>query len=112
MEHILLKAYADGIVESLKDRDTSGFSFAAVDLGESGYSEPNEQGESDVYSMAVKFWWEVHNRHISEALDYSAAVTLRINLNTGKVTIGDNFEWVSLAPVDIHASADWVTQQA
>lgn len=110
MHEILIKAFADGIVESLKarfeivDEDGPVRTFAAVDLGE-------DHIDDDIHSVSVKFYWETHNKIVG-TVDRSLQTTLHINVLNGKTDIGYQGGWENLTPMRIDSAADWITAEA
>lgn len=110
MHEILIKAYADGIVESLKSRnhyntpDGPVDVFAAVDLGE-------DHIEDDIHSVSVKFWWERYQPVVG-TIEGRLETTLHINVLSGKVDIGYTGEWDHITPRTIDSAADWIVQEA
>jgi hypothetical protein len=108
MHEILLKAYADGIVQSLKERyNDPGHGpvpFAAVDLGE-------ETNDGDVHSVQVKFFWEMYSSMIG-SYERSYQTVLHVNGYEGMVSIDYTDEWGYLTPLCISSHTDWLTQAA
>lgn len=112
VEQILLKAYADSIVDSLKTRE-GGDTFAGFDLGEEHY-------DGDLYQSSVMFWWEIvastgrfggiGSQRTTREMSYQTV--LSVNVRTGLVEIGETAEWGYIIPAFIDRSTDWISQQA
>lgn len=104
MEQIFIRAYADGIVASLKARFSTGDqdAFAAVSLGEESY-------DNTVYAVSVKFFWEATNKVIG-TVDRSLQTVLRLDLINSVLTVGYDTDWHPLHFATVDSSADWIVQ--
>lgn len=110
MEQIFIRAYADGIVESLRARvqSTPGaldiVAFAAVDLGEEAY-------DPTVYQVVAKFYWDTYSIPFG-SLGASYETVLRLHLLSSRVQVGEADGWGVLNFANIDAAADWIALQA
>lgn len=95
-----IKAYADGIVESLKARFMD--SYASVSLGE-------ENIEADLIAVNVKFFWESSSS--IGLVTRSYGTVLKINSGSGLVSVGETDMWGSLTFQTVDVAADWIAQQ-
>lgn len=95
-----IKAYADGIVESLKARFMD--SHAAVSLGE-------EHIEAEVIQTSVRFFWESSSP--LGLVTRSLQTVLKINSSSGLVSVGETDMWGSLTFQTVDVAADWIVQQ-
>lgn len=108
MDEILLKAYADGIVNSLKERN-GGNSFATVDVREEIYDE--DSAGTALLRFLVKFYWDSTGPF---GADYTNSVeaVLTLNISDSRVTIGERMNWDHLTIEACGSAADWLAQQA
>ena len=108
MDEIILKAYADCIVDSLIERQ-GGHTSAAVALGETNY-EADETG--DILQQSVKFYWETYNTRLGHEVDKSYQTVISVRVDSGQVSIGaSRDDWDVFTPQTVHSSADWLVQQ-
>lgn len=108
MDQILLKAYADGIIDSLKERE-GGDSHASVSVAEEMYDQ--DDTGADLLRFSVKFYWDITLPYgVDETL--SVVTVLTLNIANSRVTIGYGNEWGYLTRQTVSEAADWLVQEA
>lgn len=100
LHEIFIKAYADGIVESLKARFMD--SHAAVSLGE-------DHIDDDIIQVSVRFFWESSGP--IGLVTRSQQTVLKVNASSGLVSVGETDMWGSLTFQTVDVAADWIVQQ-
>lgn len=98
LEHILLKAYADTIVEVINERNDSD--WASVSIG-----DENPDSDRQVIEWSAKFYWTAFG---DNPFDQSYETTLQLNVQTGEVKIDDLPWWpLNRGTAEIAVSAIW-----
>lgn len=106
VDEIILKAYADCIVESLTER-AGGDRPAAVSLGETRY---DKDASGHIFQQSVKFWWETYATALGKWVDRSYETVLQVRVDTGEVSLAHLEEWRLLSPGSAQSAADWIVQ--
>lgn len=103
MHNIFLKAYADAIVESLRERE-GGDSYASVSIGE------EESFQSlGLVMWKVKFFWETTNKIIG-TVDRSVETKLCFNLDNSMVSLFEHEDQEPFTMDAARSAADWLVQ--
>jgi hypothetical protein len=104
MHNIFLQAYADGIVESLRERE-GGDAYAAVSIGE------EESFQSlRLVMWKVKFFWETTSTILGRA-DRSYTTKLCFNLDNSEVSLFEDESSAPLSMQTVQTAADWIVMR-